>query len=82
MQDTRPAAPRLGTPLIVVLVNSIDIGKVWQGRDGGLLGTLAAEEVGGRLGQDDADRDGALVLGQSFDNDGDCCTLGLESFSQ
>jgi hypothetical protein len=72
MQDTRAAAPRVRTPLIAVPVHSIDVGQVQQRGDGGLLGALAAEEVGGRFGQDDADRERVLVLGQGLDDDRDC----------
>jgi hypothetical protein len=57
----------------MVLVNSIDVGKVQERGDGGLLGALSSEEMGGGLGQHDADGEGALVLGQGFNNDGDCC---------
>lgn len=71
MQDTRPATPRLGTPFVAVMIDGVDVGQVQQRGDGGLLGALAGEEVGGRLGEDDADREGALVLGQGFDDDGD-----------
>ena len=72
MQDARAAAPWLGTPLVPVPVDGVDIGQVQQRRDGGLLGTLAGEEVGGGLGEDDADGEGVLVLGQRPDDDGDC----------
>jgi hypothetical protein len=72
MQDTRAAAPRLRTPLITVPIHGVDAGQLQQRRDGGLLGALAAEEVGGRLGQDNADRERILVLGQGLDDDRDC----------
>jgi hypothetical protein len=71
MQDTGPPPPRMGTPLIAVPVDGLDVGQVQERIDGGLLGALAAEEVGGRLCQDDADREGARVLGQGGDDDGD-----------
>jgi hypothetical protein len=49
MQDTGPPPPRMGTPLIAVPVDGLDVGQVQERIDGGLLGALAAEEVGGRL---------------------------------
>ncbi len=71
MQDTRPAPPRLGPPFIAVMVHGVDVGQVQQRGHGGLLLALAGEEVGGRLGEDDADGEGAFVLGQGLDDDGD-----------
>lgn len=71
MQDARAAAPWLGTPLVTVPVDGVDVGEVQQRRDGGLLGTLAGEKVGGRMGEDDADGECVLVLGQGLGDDGD-----------
>lgn len=72
MEDTRAATPGMRAPLVTVPVDGINIGQLQQRGDGGLLGALAAEEVGGRLGQHDADREDVLVLGQGLDDDGDC----------
>lgn len=79
MQDARAAAPRLGPPLVAVAVDGVDVGQVQQRLDGGLLGALAGKEVGGRLGQHDADGQGALVLCQRLDDDGDCADTGRRS---
>jgi len=72
VKNTGPAAPRLGTPLVMVPVNGVNVGKMQEGGNGGLLGALSSKKMGGRLGQHDADREGALVLGQGLNNDGDC----------
>lgn len=56
----------------MIPVDSIDVRQVQQRGDGGLFSALAGEEVGGRLGQHDADGERAFVLGEGLDNDGNC----------
>lgn len=74
MQDAGAATPWMGPPLIVVPVDGVNVGQVQQRRDGGLFGALAAEEVGGRLGQHDTDGERALVLSQGGNDDGNWIT--------
>lgn len=66
----RPRRPRL----VLVLVDAVDMRKRRQRRDGGLLGGLAAEKVGGGLGEDDADGEVGVVA-EGGDDVGqlDCC---------
>ena len=71
MQDARATLPRLRAPLVGVVVHSLDVGQVQQRRHGGLLGALAIEELARRAGQDDADRELAVVLGEGLDDFGD-----------
>jgi len=71
MKDARTALPGLGAPLVGVVVHGLDVGHVQQRRHGGLLGALAIEELAGRAGEDDSDRELALVLGQGLDDLGD-----------
>lgn len=71
MKDAGTALPGLGTPLVGVVVDGLDVGHVQQRRHGGLLGALAIEELAGRAGEDDSDGELALVLGQGLDDLGD-----------
>jgi hypothetical protein len=77
MKNTRPALPRLGTPLVGIIIDSINIGQMKQRRNSRLLVALAAQKLAGRAGQDDANGQRALVFGQGLDDFGDCGPLSV-----
>ena len=75
MQYTRTPCPGLN-PLVLVLVESVDVGELGQGGHGRLFRRLACEETSGVLGEDDADGEVGVVCKrgddeyQFYDRDG------------
>lgn len=57
MQDLGVAGPGGVAPLVLVLVDAVDVWEGGEGGQGGLFGGLAGEEVSGGFCDDEADRE-------------------------
>ena len=73
MEDAAPSGPWT-IPLVLVVVDGVDIREEGQGFDGRLFPTLTLEEILGRFGEEDPDGEIA-VMGESLDDVGElyCC---------